>query len=93
MERLDCLCALRPGERAVVTSLYHEEEMARRLKELGFVPGTAVTCVARSPAGDPAAYLVRGAVIALRERDAALVGARPAPEGEPVPARVRGQWA
>ena len=29
-----------------------------------------VTCTAVSPAGDPAAYLIRGAVIALRGRDA-----------------------
>ena len=29
-----------------------------------------MTCTAVSPAGDPAAYLIRGAVIALRGRDA-----------------------
>ena len=73
MELSDRLCALRPGERAVVAALYHEENMARRLKELGFIPGTVVACVGRSPAGDPAAYLVRGAVIALRRCDAAQI--------------------
>ena len=26
-------------------------------------------CLGRSPGGDPAAYLIRGAVIALRDRD------------------------
>jgi ferrous iron transport protein A len=93
MEKQDSLRALRPGERAVVTSLRHGEEMARRLKELGFLPGTAVTCVAHSPAGDPAAYLVRGAVIALRGQDAALVEAVPLPREAPVSAPVRGQWA
>ena len=30
-----------------------------------------MTCIAKSPAGDPAAYLIRGAVIALRGKDAA----------------------
>ena len=45
--------------------------MARRLLDLGLVPGTRVACVARSPTGDPAAYRVRGAVIALRGGDAA----------------------
>ena len=44
--------------------------MRRRLLELGLVPGTRVTCAAVSPAGDPAAYLIRGAVIALRRKDA-----------------------
>ena len=34
--------------------------------DLGLVRGTRVTCVTRSPAGDPGAYLIRGALIALR---------------------------
>ena len=29
-----------------------------------------MTCVLRSPAGDPCAYLIRGALIALRRADA-----------------------
>ena len=48
--------------------------MRRRLLDLGLIPGTRVTCQGRSPAGDPAAYLVRGTVVALRARDAAAVG-------------------
>ena len=47
--------------------------MARRLADLGLLPGAAVFCTALAPAGDPAAYLIRGAVIALRGRDAAGV--------------------
>ena len=45
--------------------------MERRLTDLGLVRGTRVTCMARSPAGDPCAYLIRGALIALRRADAA----------------------
>ena len=45
-------------------------QMRRRLLDIGLIPGTRVTCTAVSPAGDPAAYLIRGAVIALRGRDA-----------------------
>ena len=44
--------------------------MDRRLTDLGLVRGTRVTCVLRSPAGDPRAYLIRGALIALRRADA-----------------------
>ena len=43
---------------------------APRLLDLGLIRGTRVTCTAKSPAGDPAAYLIRGAVIALRRADA-----------------------
>ncbi len=34
--------------------------------DLGFVPGTRIEAVRRSPAGDPTAFGVRGTVIALR---------------------------
>ena len=45
----------------------------RRLLELGLVAGTRVRCLGRSPLGDPSAYEIRGAVIALRDRDSAGV--------------------
>ena len=67
------LRALREGESAFVTEVWAEAAMARRLLDLGLIPGTRVECVGRSPAGDPAAYLIRGAVIALRGADAAGV--------------------
>ena len=47
--------------------------MRRRLMDLGFSAGEHVECVLKSPPGDPRAYLVRGAVIALRREDAARV--------------------
>ena len=74
------LNTLRVGERARVSRIEAEPAMRRRLLELGLIPGTQVTCTAVSPAGDPAAYAVRGAVIALRKRYAAgvLLGSGPA---------------
>ena len=73
------LDTLRVGQCARVSHIEAEPAMRRRLLELGLVPGTRVTCTAVSPAGDPAAYAVRGAVIALRRRDAAGVGLEEAP--------------
>ena len=73
------LDTLRVGQSARVSHIEAEPAMRRRLLELGLVPGTRVTCAAVSPAGDPAAYAVRGAVIALRRRDAAGVGLEEAP--------------
>ena len=67
------LNTLRVGESGVVAHVAGERAMCRRLFDLGLVPGTTVTCTAVSPAGDPAAYLIRGAVITLRGRDAAGV--------------------
>ena len=65
-----CLSALREGESAYVTRVDAGPAMDRRLTDLGLVRGTRVTCVLRSPAGDPCAYLIRGALIALRRADA-----------------------
>ena len=62
------LNSLRVGQSARVSHI--EAAMRRRLLDIGLIPGTRVTCTAVSPAGDPAAYLIRGAVIALRGRDA-----------------------
>ena len=43
--------------------------MVQRLKDIGLTEGTRVDCLMRSPLGDPVAYLIRGAVIALRKED------------------------
>ena len=45
----------------------------RRLLDIGFTEGTRVQCLYAAPSGEPRAYLVRGAVIALRREDAARV--------------------
>lgn len=63
---LDELCV---GERAVVSALDTKGAMRRRLLDIGLCQGARVECVGRSPLGDPSAYLVRGAVIAIRAAD------------------------
>ena len=64
------LSALRPGEAARVTEIRVEGALRRRLFDLGLIPGTLVRCRLAAPAGTPLAFLVRGASIALRRRDA-----------------------
>ena len=66
------------GQSAYVTGVESAPSMRRRLMDLGLIRGTRVTCVCRSPAGDPSAYLIRGALIALRRCDAAQVWVEPA---------------
>ena len=67
------LCDLLPGQCGVVTSLLTTGSMRRRLMDMGLVEGTLVECVGVSPWGDPSAYCVRGAVIALRKKDSQTV--------------------
>ena len=42
----------------------------RRFLDLGIVPGTVVSAELRSPGGEPTAYNIRGALIALRREQA-----------------------
>ena len=57
------------GKTAKVRSLQSTGSMRRRLQDIGLIEGTNVRCLQRSPAGDPVAYLIRGAVIAIRSED------------------------
>lgn len=82
------LNTLRDGQSAYVTQVDAEPAMRRRLLDMGLIPGTKVTCQGHSPAGDPAAYLIRGAVIALRACDARTVSLERETETSPVSWRV-----
>lgn len=64
------LSALSPGEHAYIRHIGGKPDMVERLEDLGMVPGTQINCELVSPAGDPAAYRIRGTLIALRRRDA-----------------------
>lgn len=62
---------LRPGERAHVVS-YGDEfpaSTARRLFDLGIVPGAEVAMVRRAPLRDPVIYRVADYEIALRSAE------------------------
>lgn len=73
MNEQHTLTSLKEGQRAKVSSLLSEGSMRRRLQDIGLIEGTEVECVQKSPAGDPVAYLIRGALIALRAEDSAKV--------------------
>ena len=67
---ISTLDKLRVNEQGIVYSIDLNKAMQRRMLELGFVKDTPVECVGKAPSGDPSAYLVRGAVIAVRTEDA-----------------------
>jgi DtxR family transcriptional regulator, Mn-dependent transcriptional regulator len=48
-------------------------QQRRRLLDLGIVPGTEVRAELRSVSGDPTAYRVRGALVALRKQHAQMI--------------------
>ena len=67
------LNSLRVGQSARVSHIEAEPAMRRRLLDIGLIEGTDVACLQKSPAGDPVAYLIRGAVIAIRSEDSAKI--------------------
>ena len=73
MMELVALSALRPGESGVVQEMHGAGPLRRRLRDLGLIEGAEVLCLGRSPGGDPAAYRVCGAVLALRDRDSGQI--------------------
>ena len=70
MQKTRALSDLLPGEAGVVCGLESAGAMRRRLQDIGLIRGTAVECLGRSPLGDPTAYRIRGATMALRSKDA-----------------------
>ncbi|MGM9684318.1 MAG: ferrous iron transport protein A [Eubacteriales bacterium] len=69
MNYIPSLNDISPGQSAVVRSLRTTGSMRRRLLDIGLIENTRVECLGRSPAGDPSAFLIRGAVIAIRSED------------------------
>ncbi len=80
------LSTLRKGDTAVVTAVEDAGDLfgdtrastiARRLLELGFVPGAGVEIVATMwPGDDPLAVRVGGSTFALRHHEARIVRVR-----------------
>ena len=64
---------LNVGEKALVRKIMSESLMKERLIDIGIVNGTKVECVLVSPGKNPKAYMIKGAVIAIRSEDAKFI--------------------
>jgi len=69
------LAEVQPGDSATVVGIAPgcRGPARRRLLDLGVVPGTVIHARMRSAAGDPVAYDIRGALVALRHEQAAHI--------------------
>lgn len=65
------------NETYTIFKIDESNKMRRRLWDLGFTTGTPITTLYSSPSGNPRAYLIRGAVIALRNEDASTIRITP----------------
>ncbi len=64
---------MKKGEEGRIVDLKNKGDIRRRLMDIGFTVGTPVRCVGKSPLGDPTAFLIKGAIIALRAEDSAEI--------------------
>jgi DtxR family Mn-dependent transcriptional regulator len=78
-EKYPPLSTLKSGEKGEVIriSRFCRGSQRRRLMDLGIVPGTEISMELASASGDPKAYKIRGAVIALRKEQADLIDIKP----------------
>lgn len=76
------LSTLQPGEAGRVVALHCEGFERRRLLDLGLTPGTLVECAQPGPMGEPTAYRVRGALLALRREQGDRIEIEPVPDRE-----------
>ena len=64
------LVDLHRGDAAILDGIDLPGDEARRLMELGFLPGTRITAGRSAPGGDPQVFQVDGSEIALRRETA-----------------------
>lgn len=74
------LAQLRKGESGTLDRLDLPEDVARRLMELGFLPGHTVVPARSAPGGEPRVYQVDGSEVALRRETASRLILRPPPK-------------
>ena len=71
------LAELKEGESGIIDRLDLPEDVARRLMELGFLPGHEVVPARSAPGGEPRVYRVDGSEVALRRETASRLILRP----------------
>lgn len=71
-EKYPLLSSLALGERAVIKRISptFRGQQRRRLMDMGVVPGTPIRAVFQSASGDPVAYQILGATLAIRKEQA-----------------------
>jgi ferrous iron transport protein A len=61
------------GSYVAVEALSSNGMLRERMLALGLTKGAMIEVIRRGPSGDPTVYNIRGAMIALRQEEAALI--------------------
>ncbi len=71
MSKLIAMNNIEINSTATVRRINAPEGIRRRLMDIGLTENSKIECIGKSPMGDPSAYLICGAVIAIRASDCA----------------------
>lgn len=64
---------LKAGDKATVTAVDAQGEVAQRLLDMGLVTGTKFKVIRKAPLGDPIEIKLRGFMMALRVKEASFI--------------------
>ncbi|MDD6728522.1 MAG: FeoA family protein [Eubacteriales bacterium] len=68
------LSQIKQNETATIIGVDDGCTLKRRLCDMGFVSGQQICCTDIGFCGSPIAYTIRGSKIALRKKDASMIG-------------------
>ncbi len=69
MKNSSSMSKMNVGDKGRVYKFIAPDNIRKRLLDIGLYEGCVLECVLKSPSGDPTAYNINGAIIALRNDD------------------------
>ena len=68
---------LKKGDKGTVTKILAQEELGRRIRDLGIIKGAIVQMIGQAPLYDPVAIRVNDSVLTLRNNEADYIFVMP----------------
>jgi ferrous iron transport protein A len=72
LSKAKSVASMKPGESAIIAG-FTDEQLAAKLLEMGFLPGTVVRFNFTAPFGDPVCVNISGYDLSLRLEEAATI--------------------
>jgi ferrous iron transport protein A len=70
MKQQRCLRQIQVNQKALIVAVRAKGELGRRIRDMGVVPGAALTVTGRAPLKDPVALRLQGFTLTLRNNEA-----------------------
>ena len=64
------LRTMQAEQSGIIQRVQAKDELGRRIRDMGLIPGTCITLVGRAPLRDPVALKLNQAILTLRNKEA-----------------------